>query len=241
MQATEDGLTRLAVTVAAGRLKDHTKIALRAGRIIAKYKMAKHFDLSVDAGVITWSRRTDRIDAEQATDGIYVVRTSLPSNEIGAAQVVGVYKSLAEVESDFRSWKAIDLQLRPIYHATSDRVRAHIALCLLGGYLTWHLRAALAPITFTDTNKPGPTRPDPVAPATPSQSARAKAATKQTPDHQPVYSYPSLLTHLATLTRNSCHINGTNDATFDKLAEPTPTQRRAFELIGAKIPLHLPM
>jgi len=144
LQATEDALTNLAATVAAGRLKDHTKIALRAGRIITKYKMAKHFDLTVEQGVISWSRRTDRIEAEQAIDGIYVVRTSLPPNQIGAAETVGVYKSLAEVESDFRSWKAIDLQLRPIYHWTEPRVRAHIALCLLAGYLTWHLRRALA-------------------------------------------------------------------------------------------------
>ena len=240
LQATEHALTRLAATVAAGRLKDHTKIAVRAGRLVAKYKMAKHFDLSVEQATITWSRRTDRIAAEAATDGIYVVRTSLPPNQIGAGEVVGVYKSLAEVEADFRCWKATDLQLRPIYHWTADRVRAHIALCLLAGYLTWHLRAALAPITFTDTDRPGPSRPDPVAPATPSASARAKAATKQTTTSEPVYSYPSLLTHLATLTRNTCHITGTPEhATFDKLAEPTPTQRRAFELIGAKTPLQL--
>src|SRR5450755_2631700 len=105
--------------------------------------MAKHFDLTVDQGVITWTRRTDRIEAEQATDGIYVVRTSLPATEIDAAQLVGVYKSLAEVEADFRSWKAIDLQLRPIYHATADRVRAHVALCLLAGYL--HLASTPRP------------------------------------------------------------------------------------------------
>src|SRR5450755_2820378 len=110
--------------------------------------MAKHFDLTVDQGVITWTRRTDRIEAEQATDGLYVVRTSLPANEIDAAQVVGVYESLAEVEADLRSWKDINLQLRPIHHAPADPVRAHTALCLLAGYLTCHLCAALAPITF---------------------------------------------------------------------------------------------
>jgi hypothetical protein len=169
-----------------------------------------------------------------------VVRTSLPPSATPAGEVVGVYKSLAEVEADFRSWKAIDLQLRPIYHWTEDRVRAHIALCLLAGYLTWHRRRALAPITFTDTERPGPTRPDPVAPAAPSPSATAKAATKHTADHEPVYSYRSLLDHLATLTRNTCRIAGPPAAaSFDKLAEPTPTQRRAFELIGASIPLRL--
>ena len=181
---------------------------MRAGRILAKHKMAKHYDLTVDQGLISWSRRTDRIEAEAATDGIYVVRTSLPphaANGISAGQTVGVYKSLAEVEADFRSWKATDLLLRPIYHWTEPRVRAHILLCLLAGYLTWLQRRALAPITFTDTDRTRPyDRADPVATATPSPAARAKAVTKQTPDQQPVYSYQSLLAHLATLTRNTC-------------------------------------
>jgi hypothetical protein len=240
LAATEDALATLAATVAAGRLKDHPKIALRAGRILAKHKMAKHFDLHVEQGTISWSRRTERIQAEAATDGIYVIRTPLPHTAMAATEVVGVYKSLAEVEADFRSWKAIDLQLRPIYHWTEPRVRAHLLLCLLAGYLTWHLRRALAPITFTDTDRPGPDRPDPVAAAQPSPSAKAKAAHKQAPDGQPVHSYHSLLEHLATLTRNTCHIAGTSaNAGFDKLAQPTPTQRHAFKLIGAKIPLRL--
>ena len=240
LAATEDALAKLQATVAAGRLTDHTKIALRAGRIINKYKMAKHFDLHVEHGRISWSRRPERIQAEAAIDGIYVIRTPLPEQAMAATEVVGVYKSLAEVEADFRSWKAIDLQLRPIYHWTEDRVRAHLLLCLLAGYLTWHLRRALGPITFTDTDRPGPARPDPVAPATPSTSAKAKTATKATPDHEPVSSYQTLLEHLATLTRNTCHLAGTpTQASFDKLAEPTPTQRRAFELLGTSIPLRL--
>lgn len=241
LAATEAALTKLAATVAAGRLKDHTRIALRAGRVVAKHKMAKHFDLTVGHGQISWSRRTEQVQAEAATDGIYVVRTSLPpngANGIGASQVVGVYKSLAEVEADFRSWKATDLQLRPIYHWTEPRVRAHILLCLLAGYLTWHLCRVLAPLTFTDTHRPDPlTRDDPVAPATVSQAAKAKAATKQTAHGQPAHSYQSLLAHLATLTRNTCHLTGSPDqASFDKLTEPTPTQRRVFELLGVKQP-----
>jgi len=240
LSATEDALAKLAATVAAGRLKDPTKIALRAGRIVNKDKMAKHFDLHVERGTISWSRRTEQIQAEAAIDGIYVIRTPLPTQAMAATEVVGVYKSLAEVEADFRSWKATDLQLRPIYHWTENRVRAHLLLCLLAGYLTWHLRRALGPITFTDTDRPGPARPDPVAPATPSTQAKAKAASKATPDHEPVCSYQTLLEHLATLTRNTCHIAGTpTQASFDKLAEPTPTQRRAFELIGTTIPLRL--
>ena len=240
LDATEDALAKLQATVAAGRLKDHTKIALRAGRVVNKYKLAKHLDLHVEHGRISWSRRTEQIQAEAAIDGIYVIRTPLPHTAMAATEVVGVYKSLAEVEADFRSWKATDLQLRPIYHWTENRVRAHLLLCLLAGYLTWHLRRALAPITFTDTDRPGPARPDPVAPATPSASAKAKAATKATPNHQPVSSYQSLLEHLATLTRNTCHLADTpTHASFDKLAQPTPTQQRAFQLIGTTIPLRL--
>lgn len=236
--ATEEALAGLARTVAAGRLKDHTKIAIRAGRLMNKFKVGKHFDLIVEQSAISWSRRVDQIEAEAATDGIYVIRTSLPAPAMEGAEVVGVYKSLAEVESDFRSWKAIDLALRPIYHWTEDRVRAHVALCLLAGYLTWHLRHVLAPITFADTDRVGPTRADPVAPARASASAKAKAATKVTPEREPVYSYPSLLEHLATLTRNTCQLT-TTDASFDKLAEPTAVQRRVFELIGAPIPLRV--
>jgi hypothetical protein len=229
LQVTEDGLAKLAATVTAGRLKDHTTIAVRAGRVLAKHKMAKHFDLTVDQGAISWTRRTEAIEAEAATDGIYVVRTSLSPNQIGTGATVGVYKSLAEVEADFRSWKATDLLLRPIYHWTEPRVRAHVLLCLLAGYLTWHLRRALAPLTFADTDRtPAWDRPDPVAAATPSPAARAKAANKQTVDEQPVHSYQSLLAHLATLTRNTCHLTSTPDQAVCEV----PRSLRTWDPIG---------
>ncbi len=239
LEATEAALAKLRASVAAGRLKDHTKIAIKAGRALAKYKMAKHFDLQVEQGQITWSRRQERIDQEAATDGIYVIRSPLPAKTAGPAELVGTYKSLAEVEADFRSWKASDLELRPIFHWTEDRVRAHVLLCLLAGYLTWHLRRALGPLTFADTERqPQSTRLDPVGPAIASTSARGKAATKQNQEGEPVQSYQSLLEHLKTLTRSTCRIAGTG-VTFDKLSEPTPTQRRVFELIGKPIPLRL--
>jgi hypothetical protein len=239
LDATEAALAKLRASVAAGRLKDHTKIALKAGRAVAKYNMAKHFELHVDQGQITWSRRQERIDQEAATDGIYVIRSPLPAETASPAELVGTYKSLAEVEADFRSWKASDLDLRPIFHWTEKRVRAHVLLCLLAGYLTWHLRRALAPLTFTDTERaPQPTRLDPVGEALASATARGKAATKRTEEGEPVQSYQSLLEHLKTLTRNTCRIAGTG-ITFDKLSEPTPIQRRVFELIGKPIPLRL--
>jgi len=239
LEATEAALARLRASVEAGRLKDHTKIALKAARALAKYKMAKHFELHVEQGQITWSRRQERIGQEAATDGIYVIRSPLPSTTASPAELVGIYKSLAEVEADFRSWKASDLHLRPIFHWTEDRVRAHVLLCLLAGYLTWHLRRAVAPLTFTDTaRQPQPTRLDPVSEAIASTTAKAKAATKGNEEGEPVQSYQSLLEHLKTLTRSTCRIASTG-VTFDKLSEPTPTQRRVFELIGKPIPLRL--
>src|SRR6266568_4011695 len=227
------------VEVLAGNTGDPTSFTAAVATVRERFGLHEVTFVG-DRGTISWSRRTEQIQAEAAIDGIYVIRTPLPTQAMAATEVVGVYKSLAEVEADFRSWKATDLQLRPIYHWTENRVRAHLLLCLLAGYLTWHLRRALGPITFTDTDRPGPARPDPVAPAPPSTQAKAKAASKATPDHEPVCSYQTLLEHLATLTRNTCHIAGTpTQASFDKLAEPTPTQRRAFELIGTTIPLRL--
>jgi len=199
LEATEAALEKLRANLEARRVKDHTKIALKAGQALAKYKMAKHFELHVEQGQITWSRRQGRIDQETATDGIYVIRSPLPSTTASPTELVGMYKSLAEVEADFRSWKASDLDLRPIFHWTENRVRAHVLLCLLAGYLTWHLRRAVRPLTFTDTaRQPQPTRLDSVGEAIASTTARAKAATKQNEEGEPVQSYQSLLEHLKT-------------------------------------------
>jgi len=154
-----------------------------------------------------------------------------------AAKVVATYKSLARVERDFRSIKSIDLDLRPIHHYTETRVRAHVFICMLASYLVWHLRQAWAPLTFTDENRPDPL--DPVAPARRSQDADRKAATKTTTDDQPARSFTALLEHLGTLTRNHLRVAGHDDSSFDLLAIPTPTGRRAFELLGAPIPLTL--
>jgi hypothetical protein len=154
-----------------------------------------------------------------------------------AAKVVATYKSLARVERDFRSLKAIDLDLRPIHHWTETRVRAHVFICMLASYLVWHLRQAWAPLTFTDEHRPEAA--DPVAPAQRSQDADHKAATKTTTEHQPARSFTALLDHLATLTRNHLRVAGHDPSGFDLLAIPTPTQRRAFELLDAPIPLTL--
>jgi hypothetical protein len=239
LSATEADLAKIEASVAAGRMRSPAKIGQKVGTVLGKHKMGKHFHLDIAERHLAYTRKTEAIEAEAAADGIYVIRTPLPAADMPAPAVVGTYKSLAEVEADFRSWKAIDLQLRPIFHFTEDRVRAHVLLCLLAGYLTWHLRRALAPIPFTAPDRIAqPDRPDPVGPARPSTSARTKAARKRTDQDEPVHSFRSLLSHLATLTRNTCRIAGT-EAHFDKVADPTPIQRRAFELIGANIPLRL--
>ena len=153
-----------------------------------------------------------------------------------AAKVVATYKSLANVERDFRSIKSIDLDLRPIHHFTETRVRAHVFICMLAAYLVWHLRKAWAPLTFTDEDRPAPA--DPVAPAKRSDAATAKASTRVTADGRPALSFRSLLDHLATLTRNDVRY-GAGTPAIPTLAEPTPLQRRAFDLIDRPIPLTL--
>jgi len=159
-----------------------------------------------------------------------------PQPKLAAPAVVSAYKSLKHVERDFRHLKADDLDLRPIWHRLEERVKAHVLICMLALYLTWHLRQAWAPLTFTDTEPPVPA--DPVAPATRSASAQARASTRRDEAGQPVRSYQGLLDHLATMPRNQVRI-GTASQQIEMLTEPTPTQRRAFELIGAPIPLTL--
>jgi Transposase DDE domain len=234
LAATEADLAKIAAQVAAGRVKDPAAIGLRAGKVLNKRKMAKHITLDIGEQQITWRRDQDSIDAEAATDGIYVIRTPVPAEMLDAPGAVAAYKGLARLERDFRSIKADDLDLRPIWHRLEDRVRAHVLICILACYLTWHLRRAWAPLTYADEHPPA--RANPVAPARRSPSAGAKAAAKTGPGNQPLRSFRGLLDHLATLTRDTIRITGQD---LDKLTTPTPDQRRAFDLIGAPIPLTL--
>jgi len=237
LTATEQLLAPIAAAVAAGRLAGADQIGLRIGKVINKYKMAKHLHVTITDTTVTIARRHAQITAEAALDGIYVLRTSVPATDLATAAVIGAYKNLARVERDFRSLKTDDLDLRPIYHRLDDRVRTHVVICMLAAYLTWHLRQALAPLTFTDENPPN--RDNPVAPARRSADAATKAARKTTSDTQlPTHSYQGLLTHLGTLTRNHVRFAGT-DIPMPMLAEPTDTQRRAFQLLDTTIPLTL--
>jgi hypothetical protein len=234
LAATEALLAPVIAAVGEGRLHGAAAIGLKTGKLINKYKMAKHFQLAITDTSLTITRDTEKIAAEQALDGIYVLRTSVPADQLDAPGVVGAYKQLSYVERDFRHIKADDLALRPIHHRLEDRVKAHVLICMLAAYLVWHLRATLAPLTYTDTQPP--TRDNPVTPATRSATAARKASRHHDEADQPVRSFRTLLTHLATLTRNRIHINGTE---FDQLTEPTPTQRRTFELLNTPIPITL--
>jgi len=237
LESTEVELTKIVAAVGTGRLTGAGKIGIRVGKVIGRYKMAKHYTLDITDDTFAFTRNTDAINTEAALDGIYVIRTTVAPEQMNTAKVVATYKSLARVERDFRSMKAIDLDLRPIHHYTQTRVRAHVLICMLAAYLVWHLRAAWTPLTFTDENRPDPI--DPVARARRSQSADVKAATKTTTDDLPARSFTALLDHLATLTRNHLRVTGHDESGFDLLAVPTPSQRRAFDLLGAPIPLTL--
>jgi hypothetical protein len=237
LEATDIELAKITAAAGAKRLVGAGKIGVRVGKVIGRYKMAKHYTLDITDDTFAFTRDQDQITTEAALDGIYVIRTTMAPEQMDPATVVATYKSLALVERDFRSIKAIDLDLRPIHHYTETRVRAHVFICMLAAYLTWHLRQAWAPLTFTDENRPDPL--DPVAPARRSQGADAKAATKTTTDDLPARSFTTLLDHLATLTRNHLQVTAQDQSGFDLLAVPTPTQRRAFDLLGAPIPITL--
>ena len=202
--------------------------------MINNRKVGKHFITEVTGTSLTWRRDQDKIAAEAALDGVYVIRTSVTGGILDAAGVITAYKDLKHVERDFRITKADDLDLRPIHHYLTSRVRGHVLICMLACYLTWHLRAALAELTFTDQHIPEPA--DPVAPARRSAQARAKDATKHNSHRLPVRSYQDLLGHLATLTRQTITFSGQKT---EKLTTPTPVQRRVFELLGAPVPLTL--
>ena len=234
LAATETALAPITASVTAGRLAGADQIGIKVGKVINKYKMAKHFDTAITDTSLAITRRHTQIAAEAALDGIYVLRTSVPADQLEAPAVVSAYKNLSRVERDFRSLKADDLDLRPIHHYLSVRVRAHVLICMLAAYLTWHLRRDLAELTYTDEHPPE--RDNPVTAATRSASAERKASRHRDTTGTPLHSFRGLLEHLATLTRNTITVA---HSTFDKITEPTPTQQRAFELVGAPIPLAL--
>ena len=231
LAATEAVLGTVASMVGRGRLRSAAAIGLRAGRVVNAKKMAKHFELTIADGVFAFERKEASIAQEAALDGLYVVRTSVSAERLGTSAVVETYKRLSAVERDFRALKGEDLLVRPIFHWREDRVRAHLFLCFLAAYVRWHLEAAWAPLLYRDEAPPA--RTDPLGPPERSADALRKERDHVTPDGFPVHSFPTLLAELATLTRNRIVPAGADEgAAFQILAEPTPLQARAFELIG---------
>jgi transposase len=236
LAATEKLLAPITARVQARRLAGAAQIGVEAGKVISKYKTRKHFAIAITDDSLTITRDQARIDAEAALDGFYVLRTPVPAAELDAPAVVTAYKNLKHVERDFRSIKADDLDLRPVFHYLEGRVRAHVLICMLACYLTWHLRRAWAPLTFTDETPPAPASPR--APPPRAAWAPAQASYQHDLAGQPYRSFRGLLEHLATLTRNQVRFAGA-PATVPMLTEPTGTQRDAFELLGVPIPLTL--
>ncbi len=238
LAATERALTRIAAAVARRTRKPLTKdeIGVKVGKVINRFKMAKHFTWTIEDGAFDWSRREDAIREEAALDGIHVVRTSEPAARLSPEDTVRGYKDLARVEQAFRCLKGLDLRVRPIRHRTEDHVRAHVFLCVLAFYVEWHLRQAWAELLFQDEElDEARRRRDPVAAARPSASAQEKKRTRKTPDGLPVQSWDTLLAHLATQTRNDCRFRSPDDGklspTVEQVTEPTPLQARAMELL----------
>ena len=232
IEATMTELEKIRGMAGKGKLKGKDAIGVRTGKVVNKYKVAKHFELTIDDDSFDYSVNDKSVAEEAALDGIYIVRTSLPEDRMSPEDAVRNYKSLANVERAFRSMKTVDLLVRPIHHRTEERVRAHIFLCMLAYYVQWHMTQAWRPLTFADEDQEAKTTRDPVAPAKRSDEALAKAALKTTQDDEPVHSFRSLLEHLGSLVRNHC----TRDSKLDLpplVIDSTPTdyQQKALDLL----------
>ena len=229
LAATENDFAEIAARVQNATLSGADQIGLAVGPAAKRYRMRKHFQLTITDTTFTYERKREQIDTEAALDGFYILRTSLAAETLPDEDVVRAYKNLEQAERAFGSFKGPDLQIRPIHHYLEDRVRAHVLICMLAYYLTWHLKAAWKPLLFTDEDRP--TNPDPVAKAVRSPDAQHKAQTKRTITGEPAHSYRTLLAELATQTRNTTRLAGST-ATFNKLTQPTPLQAHAHELIA---------
>jgi hypothetical protein len=238
LAATECSLAKLKARVDAGRLSGADEIGLRVGREINRYKVAKHFEVSIGQTTLSWERKAQAVAAEAALDGLYIVRTSLSAEQMDGASCVRSYKALAQVERAFRSIKTMDLKVRPIHHRLEGRVRAHIFLCMLAYYVEWHMRQAWTALMFADTEQAAKATRDPVAPAQRSASAQAKVARRTLDDGTPAHSWHTLLQELATLARNTCRTPSGPDSparsaapSFELTTQANATQQRALDLI----------
>jgi hypothetical protein len=239
LAATERDLGRIKLAVERKRapLRGTAEIDLEVGAVLDKHKMGKHYDLTITDTAFAYRRKQDAIASEARLDGIYVIRTNLPAAALTAEQTVSAYKSLAQVERAFRCLKTIDLEIRPVFHWTAPRVRAHVFLCMLAYYVEFHMRSRLAPILFDDHDRAAAAaeRLSIVAPAERSPAARRKVATRRTDDGLPVHSFRSLLSDLATLCLNKVSLPSNPKYRFELPTKPTPVQARAGELLGVSL------
>lgn len=242
LQATEKELDPIVAATGRrkARLRGKSAIGLRVGRVLNRYKVGKHFKLDITEGGFSYQRATDKIAAEAALDGIYVIRTSVPEERLKPEETVRAYKDLSRVEQAFRSLKMMDLRVRPIYHRVPDRVRGHILLCMLAYYVEWHMRQRLAPLLFEEDDEEAAEarRKSIVAPAERSPRAKRKAQTKRTGEDEPVHSFRTLLQDLATVTKNRVRTKALGEGDiaeaieFDEITIPTMLQQRASDLLG---------
>jgi hypothetical protein len=233
--ATEKDLAAIKARVERKPLRGTAEIALAVGEVFNAHKMKKHFDLTITDDAFSYARKAAEIAAEAATDGLYVVRTSLPETTLGDADTVRRYKSLSLVERAFRCIKTVELNVRPVYHWLEGRVRAHVFLCMLAYYLEWHMRQRLAPMLFDDTDEAEARRSSVVAPAQRSKVAVRKQTTGVTPDGLPVHSFRTLLADLATLARNTIITAINPNYPLTVVTRPTPVQQKAFDLLGLAV------
>jgi transposase len=236
LQATEKELERVAAATrrASNPLRGKDRIGLRVGRVLGRFKMGKHFKLTIADVRFDYERNQTTIAQEAALDGIYVIRTSVAARTLSPEDTVLSYKRLAQVERAFRSIKTVDLKLRPIHHHLADRVRAHVFICMLAFYVEWHMRRALAPMLFDDDDKPAAARRrlSPVAKAPRSEKAERKARTKLTSAGAPVHSFQTLLADLTTIVKNRCQPKDGSASSFEMITTPTPLQQQALDLLG---------
>jgi transposase len=233
LEATEKELEKVRDRIRKGSLAGRDNIGVRVGKVINKYKVGKHFSLTIEESGLQFHRLTKQIAAEAALDGLYVIRTSVPKKQMSSAQAVRSYKALAEVERAFRSMKTIDLHIRPIHHHLEGRVRAHIFLCMLAYYVEWHMREAWRELMFSDEDLQRKQHRDPVAAAERSKAALEKVATRTLEDGSPVHSFRTLLADLSTIVRNTCEarVGQNRGSTFLMTTTPTPAQHRALQLL----------
>ncbi|MEA3381931.1 MAG: transposase, partial [Pseudomonadota bacterium] len=233
IESIEKQMAKVRQMIKNGRLHGQDKIGVSVGKVINKYKVAKHFKLDIKDNDFNFEIDEDSVQKEAALDGIYVVRTSLPDSRMDTSETVRSYKRLSNVERAFRSIKTVDLMVRPIHHRLEDRVRAHIFLCMLAYYVQWHMKEAWQPLLYADENQEAKTICDPVAPAVRSKSAMKKVNTKKIEDGSPVFSFRGLLSHLAAIVKATCRAPNSkeNEPTFTMYTKPNLKQQKALDLL----------